>query len=147
MKKARMGHAGLYLDDGHVTRRVNATGNTTADTSGFGLVLQHLATTVETVGADVVAQVNLAGGWLNRDARHIQSIVRTVHATLGGGFFVLLDGHGGLLISVVVTGAPADPTDSLFRTFPFGSLSARPDQQNPDRYGPVIRVPAQSQGL
>jgi phosphopantetheine adenylyltransferase len=30
-----------------------------------------------------------------------------VHAALGGGFFVLLDGHVGLLKSVVMTVAPA----------------------------------------
>jgi hypothetical protein len=80
--------------------------NRPADTSGFGLVFQHLTTTVETVGADVVAQVGFAGGRFNSDARHGQAIVRAVHAALGGGLFVLLDGHDGLLKSVLVRDAP-----------------------------------------
>ena len=64
---------------------------------GFRLVLQHLATTVETVGADVVTQVGFTSGGFHSDARSVQGVVRTVHAALGGGLFVLLDSHDGSL--------------------------------------------------
>mgnify|MGYP006981524494 FL=1 len=60
------------------------------------LGLQHLAATVETGGADVVTQVHFAGGGLNGGTWSGQRVVRTVHATLGGRFFVLLNGHDGL---------------------------------------------------
>jgi hypothetical protein len=65
---------------------------------GFGFGLQHLATTVETGGADVVAQVDFASGGFDGDTWHNQSVVRTVHAALRRRFFVLLNCHGGLLI-------------------------------------------------
>src|SRR5574343_512676 len=82
-------------------------GKPTVD-SGFRLVLEHLAATVEAVRADVVAQVGFAGGRLDSDARHGQGVVRTVHAALGRRLLVLLDGHVGLLKSVGSWGAP-DP--------------------------------------
>src|SRR4051794_17799481 len=44
------------------------------------LGLDHFATTVETVRADVVTQVGLAGGRLDGQVRRNQEIVRTVHA-------------------------------------------------------------------
>jgi hypothetical protein len=59
--------------------------------------LDYLATTVKTVGADVVTQMGFASGWLYCNAWRDQSIVRTVHTALGRGFFVLLNCHGGLL--------------------------------------------------
>jgi hypothetical protein len=65
---------------------------------GFGFGLQHLATTVEASGANVVAQVDFTGGGFYGDTGHNQSVVRTVHAALGGRFFVLLNCHGGLLV-------------------------------------------------
>jgi hypothetical protein len=74
-----------------------APGLALAARSGFRLVFQHLTATVKTVGADVVTQVRFAGGRLHGDTRHDQSIVRTVHAALGGRLFVLLDGHDGSL--------------------------------------------------
>jgi hypothetical protein len=46
----------------------------------------------------VVAQVDFAGGGLYRDPGHDQGVVRTVHAALGWGFFVLLNCHGRLLV-------------------------------------------------
>jgi hypothetical protein len=65
--------------------------------SGFRFGLQHLATTVETGGADVVTQVGFTRGGFNCNARNNQSIVRAVHTALGRGLFVLLDGHDPLL--------------------------------------------------
>src|SRR3990167_433439 len=79
---------------------VSRRGRRPAVTLGFGLVLQYLAATVETVGADVVTQVHFTGGRLNGNAGHVQRVVRAVHAALGRGLFVLLDGHGGLLNSI-----------------------------------------------
>jgi hypothetical protein len=63
--------------------------------SGFGLIFEHLTATVETVRADVVAQVRFASGRLHGDAGHDQCIVGTVHAALGRRLLVLLDGHDG----------------------------------------------------
>jgi hypothetical protein len=57
------------------------------------LGLDHFATTVETVRADVVAQVGLAGGRLDGQVRCNQEIVRTVHAALGRGLLILLNCH------------------------------------------------------
>jgi hypothetical protein len=71
--------------------------------SGFGF--DHLATTVKTVGADVVTQMGFARGGLYCDAWGDQGIVCTVHTALGGGFFVLLNCHGGLLGSANTTQA------------------------------------------
>jgi hypothetical protein len=67
--------------------------------SGVSLGLENLAATVKTGCADVVTQVDFAcGGFHGRTWRH-QSIVRTVHATLGRRFFVLLNGHEELRVS------------------------------------------------
>jgi hypothetical protein len=65
--------------------------------SGFGFGLQHLATTVEAGRADVVTQMGFTGRRFNRNARHSQGIVRTVHTAFGRGLFILLDGHDPLL--------------------------------------------------
>src|SRR3954469_15254488 len=75
--------------------------------SGVVLGLEHLAATVEAGRADVVTQVSLAGGRLDRDARHRQRVVRTVHAPLGRGLLVLLNGHVGLLERPAPEGAAA----------------------------------------
>jgi hypothetical protein len=65
--------------------------------SGFRFGLQHLATTVETGGADVVAQMGFTGGGFHSNTGNNQRIVRTVHTALGRRLFVLLDGHDPLL--------------------------------------------------
>ena len=57
------------------------------------LRLQNLAATVETVRADMVTQMRFAGGWLNSGCWSNQKIVRTMHAALGRGLFVLLNCH------------------------------------------------------
>src|SRR5690606_18012692 len=62
------------------------------------LGLDHFATTIETVGADVVTQMQFAGGRLDCGGRVGQSVVRTVHAALGRALLVLLNGHDGLLL-------------------------------------------------
>jgi hypothetical protein len=92
-----MQHAGLRLDSFNDPSHASAAGPEVACHSGFGLVLEHLTATVKAVGADVVPQVDLASGGLHCDTGHVQGIVRTVHAALGRRFFVLLDGHDGLL--------------------------------------------------
>ncbi len=60
------------------------------------LGLENLATTVKAGGADVVTQMDFAGGAFNSSSGGVQRVVRTVHTTLGGRFFVLLNGHDGL---------------------------------------------------
>jgi hypothetical protein len=67
--------------------------------SGLVLGLQDLATTVEAIGADVVTQMGFTSGGFHGNARHIQGIVRTVHAALGRRLFVLLNSHDGSLIT------------------------------------------------
>jgi hypothetical protein len=57
------------------------------------LGLQNLATTVKTVGADVMATMRFTGGRLNCDRWRHQEVVRTMHAALGRGFLVLLNSH------------------------------------------------------
>src|SRR6476659_5630404 len=57
------------------------------------LGLDHFATTVETVRADVVTQVGLARGRLDGQVRGNQEIVRTVHAALRRGLLILLNCH------------------------------------------------------
>ncbi len=57
------------------------------------LGLQDLATTVKTVRADVMTTMRFAGGRLNCDRWRHQEVVRTMHATLGRGFLVLLNSH------------------------------------------------------
>jgi hypothetical protein len=53
---------------------------------------EHFATTVKTVGADVVTQVHFTVRCCGQGCAG-QGVVRTVHATLGWGFLVLLNGH------------------------------------------------------
>jgi hypothetical protein len=57
----------------------------------FGL--EDFTATVETVRADVVTQVRLAGGWLDTQLWCDQEIVRTVHTALRRGFLILLNSH------------------------------------------------------
>jgi hypothetical protein len=57
------------------------------------LGLEHFATTVEAVRADVVTQVGFAGGRLDCQVRGNQEIVRTVHAALRRGLLILLNCH------------------------------------------------------
>ena len=63
----------------------------------FSFGFEHLAATVKTGRADMVTQMDFAGGGFHGNARHVQCVVRTVHTALGRGFFVLLDGHDSLL--------------------------------------------------
>jgi hypothetical protein len=66
------------------------------------LGLDHLTTTVHAIGADVVAQTGFAAAVVNDDVRGHEGIVRTVHAALGRRFFILLNGHDGLLERVLL---------------------------------------------
>src|ERR1700682_6384532 len=59
----------------------------------FALGLQYFLAAVMTARADVVAQVHLARGRLDGERRIHEEIVGAVHAALGRGFLVLLDGH------------------------------------------------------
>jgi hypothetical protein len=81
--------------------------------SGFGLGLEHLAPTVETVGADVVAQMGFTRGRLDGQTGRAQRIVGTVHATLGRRLLVLLNGHDGLL------GFPGQDALSIWKGHPW----------------------------
>jgi len=65
--------------------------------SGLVFGFQHFSTTVKTGWTDVMTQVRFASGGLHCNARDTQGIVRAVHAALGWGLFVLLDGHDPLL--------------------------------------------------
>jgi hypothetical protein len=58
----------------------------------FGL--EHFATTIKAVRADMVTHVCFASNWLDAQLRRDQKVVRTVHAALGWGFLVLLNCHG-----------------------------------------------------
>jgi hypothetical protein len=59
----------------------------------LALGLQDLLATVETVRGDVVTQMRFTSGRLDGQRRGGQEIVSAMHATLGRGFFVLLNGH------------------------------------------------------
>jgi hypothetical protein len=63
----------------------------------FAFGLDDFAATIKAVGADVVTQVRFARGRFNSQCRVGQEVVRAVHATLGRGFFILLNGHFLLL--------------------------------------------------
>jgi hypothetical protein len=77
--------------------------------SGFRFGFQHFATTVKTVGADVMTQMHFASSGFNCDAGNGQSIVRTVHTALRRGFFILLDSHN-LLLRIVDNVDKAQPS-------------------------------------
>ena len=64
--------------------------------SGVSLGLEDLTTTIEAGWADVVTQVDFTSCRLDCSARCIQGIVRTVHTTLRGRLFILLNSHDGL---------------------------------------------------
>jgi hypothetical protein len=59
----------------------------------FAFGLDYLLATVKTGRADMVAQVGLTRGWLDRGRRVGQKIMGAVHAALGWGFFILLNCH------------------------------------------------------
>jgi hypothetical protein len=59
----------------------------------IGLGADDLAATVVAIGADVVAQVHFASGGFHGGGWGAQKIMGAVHATLGGGLLVLLNGH------------------------------------------------------
>lgn len=65
--------------------------------SSFRFVFEHLAAAVKAIGADVVAQVDFTSFLVNCNAGNVQGIVRAVHSAFGRRFFILLNGHGGLL--------------------------------------------------
>ncbi len=59
----------------------------------LALALQHFLATIKPRGRDMVAQMGLTRGRLDRQRRIGQEVVSAMHATLGRGFFVLLNGH------------------------------------------------------
>jgi hypothetical protein len=63
----------------------------------IALGLNDFAATIKAVGADVVTQMRFACGGFHSQCRGGQEIVRAVHAALGRGFFILLNGHFLLL--------------------------------------------------
>jgi hypothetical protein len=68
-----------------------------AERSGFDFGLQHFSTAIETGRADVMAQMRLAGGRLDREAGLGERLMGAMHAALGRRLLVLLNGHGILL--------------------------------------------------
>ncbi len=77
------------------------------DRSGQGLLVSalvdHLATTVETVRGHVVTQVNFTGALFHGQSVRLESVMGTTHVTGGTGFFVLLNSHLDQLLNVWVT--------------------------------------------
>jgi hypothetical protein len=61
------------------------------------LRLNHFLAAVVTRRAHVMTTMGFTGRWLYGQKRRLDEIVRTMHAALRGGFFVLLNGHDGLL--------------------------------------------------
>jgi hypothetical protein len=65
--------------------------------SSIALAFDDLLAAVIPARADVMAQVDFAGGRLDRERRIRQKIVRAMHPALGRGLLVLLDCHVELL--------------------------------------------------
>jgi hypothetical protein len=65
----------------------------------ISLGIKHFTATIKAGRADMVTQMHLASGWLNCGRRRGQEVVGTMHTTLGGGFFILLNSHDDLLIN------------------------------------------------
>jgi hypothetical protein len=63
----------------------------------IALGLDDFAATIKAIGADMVTQMGFTRGCFNSQRRGGQEIVRAVHATLGRGFFILLNSHFLLL--------------------------------------------------
>jgi hypothetical protein len=61
----------------------------------ISLGFYYFFTTIKTGWADVMTQMHFAGCGFDRTGRCSDKVVRTVHATLGWGFFILLNSHGG----------------------------------------------------
>ena len=53
----------------------------------------NLTTPIKSVRTYMVAQMDFAGGRLDRQRRGGQEIVGAMHAALGRGFFILLNSH------------------------------------------------------
>jgi hypothetical protein len=54
---------------------------------------ENFTATVETVRADVVAQMRFTSRWLDTQLRRDQEVVRAVHTALGWGLLILLNCH------------------------------------------------------
>jgi hypothetical protein len=65
----------------------------------ISLGIKHFTATIKAGRADMVTQMHFAGGRLDGRRRRGQKVVRTVHATLRGGFFILLNSHNVLQIT------------------------------------------------
>jgi hypothetical protein len=57
------------------------------------LGLDNFFAAIVTARADVVTQMRLTSGGLNRQCRGGQKVVCTVHAAFGWGFLILLNSH------------------------------------------------------
>jgi len=98
-RQRNMTQAGLLCEIDKFTGRARRDGLRASEgiKSSVCLGLQDLAAAIKTVRADVVTQMHFTCGRLDRSTRSNQSIVRTMHATLGRRLFVLLNGHEILL--------------------------------------------------
>jgi hypothetical protein len=65
------------------------------------LALDDFLAAVVTRWADVVTTMRLARGRLDREEGRLDEIVCTMHAAFRRGFFVLLNGHDGLLTNQI----------------------------------------------
>ena len=74
-----------------LSRRLLASNNDERLLVVFGL--ENLATTVVATRTNVVAQMGFPSRRLNCKRRNAEMIVRAMHATLGRGLLVLLNGH------------------------------------------------------
>jgi hypothetical protein len=61
------------------------------------LRLDHLTAAVHAVRADVVTQTGFARAVVNDHVRCHEGVVRAMHAAFRRRFFILLNGHDGLL--------------------------------------------------
>jgi hypothetical protein len=61
------------------------------------LGIEHFAATIKAGRADMVTQMHFTSSRLDCGRRRGQEVVGTMHATLGGGFFILLNSHDDLL--------------------------------------------------
>lgn len=60
--------------------------------------VNHLAATVVTIDAHMVAAMEFTRGGITRKGRTFQGVMGTAHSALGGSFAILLYGHGRIVL-------------------------------------------------
>jgi hypothetical protein len=74
-------------------KRPKNSGNSQIAKELLSFGLDYFFASIETIGANVMAQMGLPGGRLNRQRGITQKIVRTMHPAFRRGFFILLNSH------------------------------------------------------